>query len=182
MFSPEGGVLTVPEKSSFKSKLYTGQRIKSKAWMIPNRNLYLFIRTWRTIFGRKRNEEIWGRINLYNKELHSLCSTSYNAKANTWRKMCWECCLARMVKWKMSTKFQTELWKGGGHLWEFMVLICGLWWCGSNTVDLGKGPVVRSYEHASKTSGFVGGRPFLEQLTEKEHLKNCITLNYIYMH
>jgi hypothetical protein len=49
-------------------------------------------------------------------------------------------------------------------------------------MDLGKGPEARSYEHASKTSGIVGGRPLLEQLTENQHLKNCFLLNYIYMH
>ena len=49
-------------------------------------------------------------------------------------------------------------------------------------MDLGQGPVVRSYERASRTSGFVGGRSLLEQLTQNQHIKNCAPFNYVYMH
>jgi hypothetical protein len=63
-----------------------------------------------------------------------------------------------------------------------MVKLCGLRWCRSDTVDLGQNPVLRSYEPASKTSDFVVGRTLLERVTENQHLKNCVPLNYIYMY
>lgn len=47
-------------------------------------------------------------------------------------------------------------------------------------MDLGENPVLRSYEHADKTSGFLVGRTLLEQVTENQQLKNCVPLNYIY--
>ena len=43
--------------------------------------------------------------------------------------------------------------KGKCHRVEYMVRMCGVWWCGWDTVDLIYGPVLRPCGQADRTSG-----------------------------